>query len=101
MYMYIYIYVYAYMYVCAYIYIYIYMYIYTCVYIGVPLTPLSTDTEDNDVKNERERVVKLFIENPFLSGVMCHVGSQGVPLDKMCLGMYIYIYEYIYVYMCI
>jgi len=34
----------------------------------------------------RERIIQLFVENPWLSGVHIHVGSQGVPLDKFVSG---------------
>ena len=38
------------------------------------------------VAQERERVKALFRENPFLSGVMCHVGSQvGDTSSKLML----------------
>lgn len=40
--------------------------------------PLMEDTQ--------EKIIQLFVENPWLSGVHIHVGSQGVPLDKFVSG---------------
>lgn len=34
----------------------------------------------------RERIIQLFVDNPWLSGVHIHVGSQGVPLGKFVSG---------------
>lgn len=36
--------------------------------------------------SNRGDIVQLFIDYPFLSGVMCHVGSQGISLDLMASG---------------
>lgn len=43
---------------------------------GVPLT-----------EETRERIIKLFKDHAWLSGVHIHVGSQGVPLDKFSDGV--------------
>ena len=34
----------------------------------------------------KERILNLFQENPWLSGVHIHVGSQGVPLERFVDG---------------
>jgi hypothetical protein len=80
-----------------------YSYIHICMTIGVPLASFTSEEfEDEDVKNDRERVVKLFIENPFLSGVMCHVGSQVSLINiYLCTCVYTCIYIHLYVCVCI
>ena len=53
---------------------------------GVPLLPLpptATATTDDGVVAQRRSVADLFRRFPFLNGLMCHVGSQGMPLDTM------------------
>jgi len=42
---------------------------------GIPLTA------DN-----RKIIIDSFITMPYLAGVMCHVGSQGMPIDLLALG---------------
>jgi len=53
---------------------------------GVPLLPLpptATTAADDGVVAQRRSVAELFRRFPFLNGLMCHVGSQGMPLDTM------------------
>jgi len=38
------------------------------------------------MEETRERIIQLFVQHPWLSGVHIHVGSQGVPLDKFVSG---------------
>jgi len=42
---------------------------------GVPLT-----------EDTRDRILELFVSNPWLTGVHIHVGSQGVPMEKFVDG---------------
>jgi diaminopimelate decarboxylase len=35
---------------------------------------------------KREEIKALYLANPFLTGVMCHVGSQGMSLSSMVEG---------------
>ena len=50
---------------------------------GVPLLPIGTPGS----AAQRRTVLDLFEKHPFLTGLMCHVGSQGMPLSTMTEGV--------------
>ena len=35
----------------------------------------------------RERLIQIYVDNPWLTGIHIHVGSQGVPLERFVSGM--------------
>lgn len=48
---------------------------------GVPLVS-NGGSDDNE-----DEIIQIFVNNPFLIGVMCHVGSQGMPIELMVDGV--------------
>ena len=34
----------------------------------------------------RERLIQIYVDNPWLTGIHIHVGSQGVPLERFVSG---------------
>jgi hypothetical protein len=46
----------------------------------------TSDASAFDIATSRDFIVKTFLENPFLTGVMCHVGSQGMTVEAMAVG---------------
>jgi diaminopimelate decarboxylase len=48
---------------------------------GVPLIS-NGGGDDNE-----DEIIQIFVNNPFLNGVMCHVGSQGMPIGLMVNGV--------------
>jgi len=50
-------------------------------YAGQAETGLQPGEEDL-----REKIIKTYLEFPFLTGIMCHVGSQGMPVESMVQG---------------
>jgi diaminopimelate decarboxylase len=50
---------------------------------GVPLLPVDAPGSTA----QRRTVLELFTKHSFLTGVMCHVGSQGMPLSAMTEGV--------------
>ena len=56
---------------------------------GVPSS--YADQDSNSVLREgvtdlREQVIQTFLQYPFLTGIMCHVGSQGMAVELMVQG---------------
>lgn len=52
---------------------------------GVPCAYADQSTGEDRV-DLREQVVSAYVKYPFLRGIMCHVGSQGMPVLSMVQG---------------
>ena len=46
----------------------------------------GVDGEQMVVEKERRRVLDLVLQNDFITCVMCHVGSQGMPIQVSRIG---------------
>lgn len=65
---------------------------------GIPLLPLVQESSAGHaggeaseetlaaIKAQRAKILKLFVDHPFVTGIMCHVGSQGIPMGIMVEG---------------
>ena len=56
---------------------------------GTGLKEMEKDEEErhHGISLQRQSVIDLFIAHPFLTGLMCHVGSQGMSLETMVQGV--------------
>eukprot|EP01038_Epipyxis_sp_PR26KG_P008732 gene8732-11798_t len=55
---------------------------------GIPMYQTASMDQSNILNDDiyRKKIIETYLENPFLTGIMCHVGSQGMSLSTMTEG---------------